>query len=520
MGALAAAMTPIQLVNTINTGAGSSNFTPDSPDPSGLAYIPGQDRLVAVDGEVEETTGAGFHGANGWFVTRSGTSTDTFDTTKAPTSPQDKEPVGAAYDIATNELYIVRDGATGRVWVYNATTMALKRTFAVTGPPYNDADDEGLGFGGGILYMVDAKDNDLVKVQPGNDGVVGTSDDQVTNFDLQRYGQTEPEGLDVHPVTGNIWVVSNKLVGGQPEPMVEVTPSGALVASYSIAAANPDSAAGLAIAPPSDGSGGYDIYVSDRGVDNGDNPSENDGHIYEFRVDAAQAPTAGFSWSQRVGSQTVDFTDTSSGLPTQWSWDFGDGMGSSSQNPSHTYANPGMYTVSLTATNNFGSDATTHQVTVTASGSNTNLLQNASFEAADGSGHPSSWTVINEFTRSSDVAHDGTFSGKLVASDANVSTYQTVAVSAGTTYAFSGWVNIPTTGDTFSIKFKVQWRNSSGAISTVVLKKVPDDTGGGWVAVTAPSAVAPAGATSARVLITTDSLIGPAYVDEVWFGQP
>ncbi|HEX6654647.1 MAG TPA: PKD domain-containing protein [Candidatus Limnocylindria bacterium] len=513
-------MTPIQLVDTINTGSGSANFTPDSPDPSGLAYIPGQDRLVAVDGEVEETTGAGFHGANGWFVTRQGVSTDTFDTTKAPTSPQDKEPVGAAYDIAKDELYIVKDGSTSRVWVYNASTMAQKRTFAVSGPPYNDADDEGLGFGNGVLYMVDAKDNDLVKVQPGNDGVVGTSDDQVQNFDLQRYGQTEPEGLDVHPVTGNIWVVSNKLVGGQPEPMVEVAPNGDLVASYSIAAANPNSAAGLAIAPPSDGSGGYDIYVADRGIDNGDNPSENDGHIYEFRVDADVAPTADFTWSQRFGSQTVDFTDTSSGLPTQWSWDFGDSTGSSAQNPSHTYAIAATYTVSVTATNNFGSDTKTRQVVVTQSGSNTNLLQNASFESADGTNHPTTWNVIPEFTRSSAVAHDGTFSGRLAANDVNVSTYQTVSVTAGTAYGLVGWVNIPLTGDVFSVKFKVQWRNSSGAISTVVLKKVADDTAGAWQQVTASSAVAPAGATSARVLITADSLIGPAYVDEVWFGQP
>jgi gliding motility-associated-like protein len=45
------------------------------------------------------------------------------------------------------------------------------------------------------------------------------------------------------------------------------------------------------------------------------------------------------------------FTDQSIGADT-WSWDFGDGNTSSLQNPVHTYAAPGTYTISLTVTNN------------------------------------------------------------------------------------------------------------------------------------------------------------------------
>ncbi len=46
---------------------------------------------------------------------------------------------------------------------------------------------------------------------------------------------------------------------------------------------------------------------------------------------------------------TIDFTDqsTSDGTIGTWLWDFGDGSTSSEQNPSHTYANPGTYTVCL-----------------------------------------------------------------------------------------------------------------------------------------------------------------------------
>ncbi|ARF09756.1 PKD domain [Indivirus ILV1] len=48
---------------------------------------------------------------------------------------------------------------------------------------------------------------------------------------------------------------------------------------------------------------------------------------------------------------TLYFKDTSEGTPTQWSWDFGDGTPSSSdQNPSHTYVKPGTYVIHLIAT--------------------------------------------------------------------------------------------------------------------------------------------------------------------------
>lgn len=48
----------------------------------------------------------------------------------------------------------------------------------------------------------------------------------------------------------------------------------------------------------------------------------------------------------------VQFTDQSTGVPTEWAWDFnGDGViDSTVQNPSYTYTTAGVYTVSLTVT--------------------------------------------------------------------------------------------------------------------------------------------------------------------------
>ncbi|PJA08962.1 MAG: hypothetical protein COX70_02590 [Flavobacteriales bacterium CG_4_10_14_0_2_um_filter_32_8] len=50
----------------------------------------------------------------------------------------------------------------------------------------------------------------------------------------------------------------------------------------------------------------------------------------------------------------VNFTDISNNGPTSWVWDFGDGNGSTQQNPSHTYTSNGLFTVQLTATNGIG----------------------------------------------------------------------------------------------------------------------------------------------------------------------
>ena len=85
---------------------------------------------------------------------------------------------------------------------------------------------------------------------------------------------------------------------------------------------------------------------------------------------AATAPTANFTASATSGVAplNVQFTDTSTGSPTSWSWNFGDGTSSTVKNPLHSFADAGTYTVSLTVTNSKGSDVETktNLITVTA----------------------------------------------------------------------------------------------------------------------------------------------------------
>ncbi len=64
---------------------------------------------------------------------------------------------------------------------------------------------------------------------------------------------------------------------------------------------------------------------------------------------------------------TTHFTDLSQ-APSSWSWNFGDSGTSTEKNPTHTYTVMGTYTVTLTVTNEFGSDTEvkTDYITVTA----------------------------------------------------------------------------------------------------------------------------------------------------------
>jgi len=132
------------------------------------------------------------------------------------------------------------------------------------------------------------------------------------------------------------------------------------------------------------GIGGYTVYVSDNGgsfepwLQNTTLTSENftgeDGHTYAFYSvardnvghieDAPNIPdatatlnaaaSADFFAEPLTGDEplVVAFTDLStshSGI-VSWLWDFGDGQTSNEQNPAHTYAGDGVYTVTLTVT--------------------------------------------------------------------------------------------------------------------------------------------------------------------------
>lgn len=80
----------------------------------------------------------------------------------------------------------------------------------------------------------------------------------------------------------------------------------------------------------------------------------------------AQAPVANFSADATSGCSPfkVNFFDQSTGNPTAWQWDLGNGTISTKKDPSGVYLTPGTYQVKLTVSNASGSNSKTGSITV------------------------------------------------------------------------------------------------------------------------------------------------------------
>ena len=150
-----------------------------------------------------------------------------------------------------------------------------------------------------------------------------------------------------------------------------------------------------------------------------------------------------------------------------------------------------------------------------------NLLANTGFESdANGDGRPDSWTSQSRFTRSSALKLAGSYSGRHFATD-NVSyTVEQIVdgISAGKSYRYAGNVNIPATGDTFTLNLQMRWLDSSGTMigTTKTIKSYTAGTGGWTLA--EGSLVAPSGATAASIRMSITSLNATIYADEWAFG--
>lgn len=111
-------------------------------------------------------------------------------------------------------------------------------------------------------------------------------------------------------------------------------------------------------------------------------------------VTSPQAPVADF-FSPRVVSnygesvpvnETLLFMDNSTGSPSSWYWDFGDGATSTTQNPTHKYVRSGGYIITLTVRNEMGNDTVTkHGYVIVDSGGNPVHPANFSSNVTSGS---------------------------------------------------------------------------------------------------------------------------------------
>ena len=77
-------------------------------------------------------------------------------------------------------------------------------------------------------------------------------------------------------------------------------------------------------------------------------------------------PVAAFTAVPTCGNipLNVTFTDTSTGTPISWNWNFGDENTSTEQNPAHLFYTAGNYTVNLTVANTNGTNSTFAKITI------------------------------------------------------------------------------------------------------------------------------------------------------------
>jgi PKD repeat protein len=104
---------------------------------------------------------------------------------------------------------------------------------------------------------------------------------------------------------------------------------------------------------PSAASGLWNIIVTKSGSQSGIGTGLFTVNPYADFKNATDTPLSG------IAPLIISFADISTGSPTTWNWTFGDNNSTEIQNPSHTYAFAGTFTVSLTVTNSGGSDTRT-----------------------------------------------------------------------------------------------------------------------------------------------------------------
>ncbi|HXV59609.1 MAG TPA: hypothetical protein VEK15_02860, partial [Vicinamibacteria bacterium] len=195
------------LVQTIDT----SQFSPPSPDTSGVVYLPSTDSLLLVDSEVNETPL--YAGANVFETTLTGSLFDTFTTLSFS-----DEPTGVAYNPESGHIFISDDnivevfevdpGADGQF----GTGDDLRDQFDTA--VFGSHDPEGVTFDTwrGDLFIVDGMNDEVYKISPGANGVFDGvpddgGDDQVVSFDTSSLGITDPEGIAFDSHYGHLYIV-------------------------------------------------------------------------------------------------------------------------------------------------------------------------------------------------------------------------------------------------------------------------------------------------------------------------
>lgn len=261
----------------------TSLWTPTSPDPMGVTFVPSTGRLLVVDSEVDETPL--FQNRNLWETSRGGTVARSGDLTAYTV-----EPTGIGLDTTTG-TYFVSDDDADRINVLRlgpdgklGTPDDVQSFFSTR--PYGSHDAVDVMAVNGDLFWSDGVGHQIYHVSAGKNGVFDGSPDKggddvlVGQFDVGAYGQTFPEGLGYDAARGTLSVISDF----RRAPISEFTLDGVYLGDIDLSAFDIRHPSGIVFARSSDNTKTTSAYITDRGVDNNFNPNENDGRLYEIRV--------------------------------------------------------------------------------------------------------------------------------------------------------------------------------------------------------------------------------------------
>jgi hypothetical protein len=263
--------TSVSLVRTILT----SQWSPASPDPSGIAYISHLGTLLVSDAEVDEMsiyTGKNLYEMSlGGQLVRSLTTASFSD-----------EPSGVAYNPANRHLFFSDDTGTKSVYELNpgadglySTSDDIVTSFKTS--TFGSSDPEGIAFDTkrGVLYVADGSAK-IYTINPGANGKFeGAGDDIITNFSIGSLTNGDP-CVEYDPVHDLLYIIKSRT------EVAMLSTTGQLLGTLNISAAQARKPAGLALAPSSADANQMSLYIVDRGTDNDSNPNENDGKVYEF----------------------------------------------------------------------------------------------------------------------------------------------------------------------------------------------------------------------------------------------
>jgi hypothetical protein len=407
--ARAASSVTATLVQTVNL----FQLNPPSPDPSGIAYLPAQDRLLVADSEVEEMSI--WAQVNLWKIHRDGTLDDT-----ANIRPFTKEPTGLGFDPATGRLFISDDSARkifivlpGNDGKYG-TSDDVRTSFSTI--PFGNTDPEDVAFATstGDLFTADGLGAEIYRISPGPNGTFeGAGDDVITHFDVSALGVQDAEGLGYHPDRNTLLVPD----GRSSTTMIEVSLGGTLLTTIDISSAQSKHPEDVAVAPATSG-GGNNLFMVARGVDNNSHPNENDGKMYEFSVNLPSMgnnpPVVNAGPDQSVqfpdavslnGSVTDDGKPTPPNLTSQWTKLSGPGTvafgDATSPVTTATFSDPGTYVLRLTG--NDSQLSTQDDVTVVSSPSGGSTTLNVPIAASSDDAEEAGGATKTMFLNSGDL---------------------------------------------------------------------------------------------------------------------